>query len=346
MSAELIQKRTAARGWMTRTRRKLEELLDCEGVDVDALQAAKGDCERRLTLLDDAQSEAELSFPSEAEMLSDIESAAEFRERVTALLGRANAFLNRRSSSVGSSGHLHLPKLELPKFGGDVLQWQSSWECFEAAVDSADLPDVTKFAYLQSFLVDEAKESVAGLPLTGGNYRSACDLLKKRFGRREVVIFSDIQQLLSIPEASSSSIPSLRELQDRLLVHIRSLTSLDVGGDRYGVILVPLILSKLTPDIHLEWAREGYGREADLDWLMNFLSEEINRRERSCAFSKLQVAPPQETTASSESRGKATSGPLQRRKKEQHARMPAAAALQSGARPVCAFCGQAHQPEV
>ena len=164
----------------------------------------------------------------------------------------------------------------------------------------SDLPDVSKFAYLRSFLIGEAKESVAGLPLTGTNYKSACEMLKARFGRTEMVIFSHIQELLSVPDASSSEVQSLRELQDRLLVHIRSLASLDVDGDRYGIILVPMILSKLTPDIRLEWAREGSGREADLDWLLSFLSKEISRRERSSAFSKLQVASAQQTTASGE----------------------------------------------
>ena len=349
MSAELLRKRAAARGWVSRCRRKLEELLDSKDLDIVALQAAKADCEKKLNILDEVQSEVELSFPSEAEMIADIESAAGLREEITEVLCKANAALNQKApSSVGSSGHLKLPKLELPKFDGSVLQWQSFWESFEAAVHCSDIPDVSKFAYLRSFLIGEAKESVAGLPLTGTNYQSACDLLKARFGRPEIVIFSHIQELLSVPDASSSGVQSLRELQDRLLAHIRSLASLDINGDRYGIILVPMILSKLPPDIRLEWAREGSGREADLDWLLSFLSQEISRRERSRAFGKLQVASAREASTSDRSPSKATSGPQHRRKREQRERTPAAAALQTGAgaRPVCAFCGQAHQSEV
>ena len=55
-------------------------------------------------------------------------------------------------------------------------------------------------------------------------------------------------------------------------------------GDQYGVILTPLILSRLPQDVRLEWAREGEGRESDLDWLLTFLASEINRRERSQSF--------------------------------------------------------------
>ena len=70
------------------------------------------------------------------------------------------------------------------------------------------------------------------------------------------------------------------KLQDELLAHVRSLEALGVTGDQYGVILTPLILSRLPQDVRLEWAREGLGRESDLDWLLTFLASEINRRER------------------------------------------------------------------
>ena len=48
--------------------------------------------------------------------------------------------------------------------------------------------------------------------------------------------------------------------------------------------MTPLILSRLPQDVRLEWAREGEGRESDLDWLLTFLASEINRRERSQSF--------------------------------------------------------------
>ena len=277
---DLKKKRMAARGWMTRTKNRLEELLGSKVTDGDAVQAAKADCQKRLDELDDIQQQVKVCFDSEQEMMEDINAAASLREAVTAVLVRASKVLSDSGDSVSRSSmsdNLKLPKLELPKFDGSVLQWQSFWECFEASVDNSDLPSVTKFAYLRSLLSKEAKDCVAGLALTAANYPSAVELLKKRFGRKEVITFSHIQQLLSIPQVSSDSVPDLKQLQDSLLVQIRSLESLDVGGDRYGVVLVPLILSKLPSEVRLEWAREGSGKEADLPWLMTFLSAEIER---------------------------------------------------------------------
>ena len=37
-------------------------------------------------------------------------------------------------TSVGSGTNTHLPKLSIPVFSGDPLQWQSFWDCFEAIV--------------------------------------------------------------------------------------------------------------------------------------------------------------------------------------------------------------------
>ena len=88
----------------------------------------------------------------------------------------------------------------------------------------------------------------------------------------------------------------LWKLQDELLAHVRSLEALGVTGDQYGVILTPLILSRLPQDVRLEWAREGEGRESDLDWLLTFLASEINRRERSQSFRDTTTHDPVVTT--------------------------------------------------
>ena len=64
----------------------------------------------------------------------------------------------------------------------------------------------------------------------------------------------------------------LWKLQDELLAHVLSLEALGVTGDQYGEILMQLILSRLPQVVRLEWAREGEGRESDLDWLLTFLA--------------------------------------------------------------------------
>ena len=60
------------------------------------------------------------------------------------------------ASSIKSSGAdsvintMKLPTIQLPKFSGDVLEWQSSWDQFMALVDESNLPDISKFGYLHA----------------------------------------------------------------------------------------------------------------------------------------------------------------------------------------------------
>ena len=52
----------------------------------------------------------------------------------------------RSNSSVNSSNFHKLPKLNLPTFDGNVLEWQSFWDSFDSAIHNNNtLTDVQKF---------------------------------------------------------------------------------------------------------------------------------------------------------------------------------------------------------
>ena len=105
-----------------------------------------------------------------------------------------------------------------------------------------------------------------------------------RFGRKETIIFSHIQKLLNLSVPSKCSVSALWKLNDDLQAHTRSLATLGIDGDKYGVILTPLILSRVPQELRLEWSRDGKGHESDLRFLLSFLEKEIQRRERSQMF--------------------------------------------------------------
>ncbi|XP_071530438.1 uncharacterized protein [Panulirus ornatus] len=188
------------------------------------------------------------------------------------------------ASAVPTSASVNLPRLDLPKFSGELTQWHSFWDLFVAMVDDSTLPAISKFTYLQALLEGEAKSVIQGLSLTAVNYAVACNLLKERYGKPERIVFAHIQALLGLslpfkPQGSTTYVSALRNLQDDLLIHIRSLEVLGVGGSEFGLFLTTVILSRLPSDIRLEWSREGSGHERDLAWLLDFLRKEIERRE-------------------------------------------------------------------
>ena len=139
--------------------------------------------------------------------------------------------------------------------------------------------------------------------LTTSNYKSACDILVERFGRTEKLIFAHVQELLALQAPCSQSVRELWDFYNNIKSHVRSLAALEIDGTSYGVILTPLILSRLTPELRMEWAREGENHESDLDHLMTFLKCEIERRDRSQVF---QVQSSNPTAAALHVGGEAT----------------------------------------
>ena len=157
-----------------------------------------------------------------------------------------------------------LPKLTLPHFSGDIKQWTSFWEQYEVVVHNGDLPTVTKFTYLISLLKGDARLAVQGLPLTATHYDDAVSILKQRFGRTERIVFAHMDELLNMAAPKLPKVSALWELYDKLQSHVRGLEALGIAGKQYGVLLTPVILSRLPTDIRMEWARQGENHESDL----------------------------------------------------------------------------------
>jgi len=150
-------------------------------------------------------------------------------DRIGRAVDAAHEYLNKESNSIeqsskGSvekdshqSSNLKLPRIELPKFHGDVLKFQNFWDQFEAAVhDNDDLPNVQKFTYLRSVLTGNAMQSIEGFEVTGANYQPAVECLKHRYGRKRVVISSLVKSVIKMDAKCVVTASSLRDLYDTL----------------------------------------------------------------------------------------------------------------------------------
>ena len=125
--------------------------------------------------------------------------------------------------------------------------------------------------------------------MTESNYEKAKNILCKRYGRKEVIIFAHIQSLLGLEvPASSSDAVELAKYYDKLVANVRALDAMGINSDSFGVILTPIIVSRLHENMRMEWSRDSEGKEADLDYLMEFLDREIKCRERCVSFGGLE----------------------------------------------------------
>ena len=191
------------------------------------------------------------------------------------------------SSVVTQGARVKLPKISLPRFNGNPIKWTAFWDSYESAIHlNRDLSEVDKFNYLRSILDGTASDAVAGLTLSSANYQQAIEILRKRFGNKQVIISKHMDTLMSMEAISSDRhLKDLRQLYDNTESHVRSLKSLGIEPAAYGALLSPVLLSKLPPELRLIVSRKVSDSKLDMDALLATFEEELTARERANTLS-------------------------------------------------------------
>ena len=221
-----------------------------------------------------------------------------------------------------SSDRVKLPKIGLPHFRGNLMKWTAFWDSFDSAVHSnSQLSEIDKFNYLRSLLEGTAYDAIAGLALSAANYREAVDILKKRFGNKQLIISKHMESLLSINAVTSDQhLRDLRRLYDQSEANIRSLKALGVEPDTYGAMLSSVLLSKLPPELRLIVSRKVSADDLDMESLLETFEQELVARERA---SNSAGQPP-------------------RRPQNQQRSHTSAFVVNTQGLPVCVFCQKDH----
>ncbi len=217
------------------------------------LQVNKRIFESKITLLENINSEIVDLLNAKDNIEKGIIYSSEFNAMVDECLVEIDIILKENSKVQGSPHEpvltpvkAKLPMLSLNKFLGNSVDWQEWWDSFNSAVElNSSLSDVDKFNYLKSLL------------LTSENYREAIKLLKERYGNKQVVISSQLDSLLKLPEATSiGEVKKLRNIHDQLESHVRSLQNVGVSQDSYGSSLAPVVMSNIPQALRIIISRD------------------------------------------------------------------------------------------
>jgi len=149
-----------------------------------------------------------------------------------------------------------LPKIEIPKFDGDLKHWLGWWSQFEKIDKDPKLHNSDKFQYLLQATEanSEAREIISVFPPTGDNYGAAVETLKRRFGREGLQLQVYLRELLNLVIANVTNkekIP-LEKRYLRLESHLRALNTLDLSKAEPSMYFYPLVESSLPEEV---WTR-------------------------------------------------------------------------------------------
>jgi hypothetical protein len=292
---------------------------------------------------------------SDAECETELHATSDEKKRITRMKLRMQKFLDKSSPdspegsvySEASSGNgkrktYKLPKVEIRKFSGEVLEWLSWWHQFERIHLDGDLHDSDKFQYLVQSMVEKSKaeEFIRVYPQTAANYPKAVQALQERFGKDKILKRVYVRELLKLIIKNSREKLKISKIYDNLEGHLKALESLGITQDQMDVILFPMVESCLPDDIIMAWQRSSnFGKEdktskppvTEFDNLMKFIRQEVEnetQREQACTGLGIQDE-------------KGRDGATRKSKKED---VPTAASLSNtfNKDKGCVFCGKSN----
>ncbi|XP_063404398.1 uncharacterized protein LOC134687869 [Mytilus trossulus] len=178
-------------------------------------------------------------------------------------------------TSTVSSHYNKLPKLNLPTFGGNLLEWSAFWDSYNNSVhENPSLSNVQRFNYLKSQLYGEASQSISGMQMTNTNYNQAIQILHERFGQQHKIVNVYMQNLLNLP-APTPGIRGLKSFSDTIESNIRELEGMGRYQESYGSLLIPLILNKLPCFVRQNITRDHGNDDWDISSLRKAIKKEI-----------------------------------------------------------------------
>ena len=230
---------------------------------------------------------------------------------------------------TGNQDITRLPKLNIPTFSRNTLQWQSFWDCFEAAVHhNPSITGVQKLNYLWAQLQGSALQVIAGLPLTNTNYNHSVTLLKERYGEPHKLVDAHMQALIEL-NCPTNTLASLQLFYDSVEDHTRSLQSLGTLQESYRSMLVPIILRKLSAEIRRNIARAHGSDQWTLNELQSAILQKIRILEMGSEYSNYQSNLPTPTASFLTNTNRWPQQPNSENQKRSS---------------TCVYCGRSHTP--
>ncbi|XP_055633266.1 uncharacterized protein LOC129773650 [Toxorhynchites rutilus septentrionalis] len=173
--------------------------------------------------------------------------------------------------------HLRLPKIDLPKFDGDLSRWLSFRDMFTSMVHSnADIPTVAKMQYLLQSLEGEAHKPFESTDISADNYALTWDALLKRYDNKRYLKRQLFRALYDLPPLNKESPQELHDLVDDYQRHVKVLAKLNEPVIHCDTPLINLLSYKLDSTTLRAWEEKtSSADDITYEELVDFLYQRV-----------------------------------------------------------------------
>lgn len=197
-----------------------------------------------------------------------------FLESQSALLDKLSSIQSAESTNIGinssrSNVEVRLPKLNIPIFEGEYMEFKSFYDLFTSSIhNNLSLTAAQKFQYLKGLLKGEPFMLVKHLNVSDSNYEEALNKLRERYDKPSIVVDSLIKTFFNIPKVSRQQ--DLRKLSNVADEVIRGLRAQGAKAEERDPWLIHILLQKIDRDAHQAWAE--HTNKVEFPSVENFIS--------------------------------------------------------------------------
>lgn len=156
-------------------------------------------------------------------------------------------------ADISASVDAKLPKISLPKFSGEYMEWISFQDIYVSLVHcNPSLSKIQKFYYLKGTLSGEAASLIKTISATEANYYSAWSILKTRYHNKRMILDSLAKKLFNI-QKSDGTFQTIKTLLDTTQECVTSLKMLGIDTSTWDPLLIHIIGQKLDLQTRRDW---------------------------------------------------------------------------------------------
>ena len=130
------------------------------------------------------------------------------------------------SDAMMNSANIKLPKLNLPGFSGNFMEWTSFFDLVKGAVINSSLQGCQKLQYLKASLKGDAAKLLASIPVTDHNFDIAMNTLINRYENKRIIIRTHLHSIVSYRSLTTDNARDLRNVIEAMDEHRLALQNL------------------------------------------------------------------------------------------------------------------------